>query len=199
MELDELKQSWHEMKRELDRVETLNKVLTERLSRSKALPFKCRIMNQYKIIVAVSLCMIVFTSILFIDNLIFSRELSGSLVIYFIVLKSLNLYFMSRLRRIDIYTMPVAEMVEQTIKLRILRSRLKIIGYILMIPMMCVLLWTFYKADYGMFVGGWMGGVVGLIIGLRIDRSIDRDIKNMKAALKEELSESGGNEQVVMH
>lgn len=185
MDLDELKKSWQHIDSELKRIEKLSDDLSN-ICKSRNVSLRDKLVNRYfwlwmlcAVMTVVSVGLIWHEAIL--------PVMATVLIFYFSILGVLNFVIYKRFKSLDYNYMSVKDMLITVTNTHILRSRFKIVGYCLMIPVLAALLWRFYTIDINMFYGGCGGGVIGLIAGIITDRKIEREIRELKESLKHEL------------
>lgn len=114
------------------------------------------------------------------------------------VLSILNFMIIHNINKIDLSMMTVREAFEANAKVIVQRTRLKLIGIVLAIPVFALLLyemWLFDAQHVGLdgikytFLGGCAGGVVGAICGIRMDRRVRGYLREVQQMLRDELDE----------
>lgn len=88
-----------------------------------------------------------------------------------------QLWFARYIKKINIINAPTSEALRNVVKLRILERRLRYLGYMLGIPVICILFMTLYDMRPDLMVGAVAGGIVGGAIGLSAER---RDIASIR-------------------
>ncbi|MEE0978379.1 MAG: hypothetical protein UH625_03125, partial [Muribaculaceae bacterium] len=94
-----------------------------------------------------------------------------------------------RTRQIDPATMNMKDTLVAFTNLKILRNRLRLMNYIVGLPMVATLFYYLYHLAPHAFWGGVIGGVIGGAFGLREDMIISREIRELRKTLAEELSD----------
>lgn len=184
MDIDELKKSWQSLDSKLDGMKTQ----IDELRHGKTLGHRDSIMRKYKVLFMVCLMMI-FVSINLCSKPEVGNVMGILLAIYFAIHAVLGFIIHSRFSKIDYSRMNIKELLIEVTNAHILRSRFKIAGYCMMVPVLVALLGKLYVENVHMFYGGVIGGIIGLIVGLAIDRKIERQIREMKENLRLELQE----------
>ncbi len=132
------------------------------------------------------------------DVLPMSVGLKAAYSALLIVLGAANCYVIHEINKIDLSMMTVRQAFEANANVIMLRSRLKLAGIILAIPVFAFMLyelWLFDATVIGAdgikytFLGGCAGGVVGSICGLRMDRRIRGYLREVQQMLRDELGE----------
>lgn len=85
--------------------------------------------------------------------------------------------------------MTMKEMLNAFTDLKIHRSRCRIFGYMLSLPLLFLLLYYMYQIEESMYYAGIVGGVIGAAIGIGMDLKVSREIREMRQSLAEELEE----------
>ena len=115
-----------------------------------------------------------------------------------ILLSLFNMLVIYKIDKIDLSNMTVREAFEANAKVIVQRTRLKLTGIVLAVPVFVYLLyemWLFDAAQVGdngikyTFLGGCLGGVVGVIAGLRLDRRVRGYLREVQQMLRDELEE----------
>ncbi|MDE7407355.1 MAG: hypothetical protein K2M76_02945, partial [Muribaculaceae bacterium] len=161
IDLDTLRQSWQNMKIEVDRVSEQNRRLTERIFSNQAKSVRDYVMRRYRMLCIIG---IVYTPLM---PLLFSHQLHLDLVslilitLFFPISVVINGSVLYKCSKIHPAEMTVKEMLIAFTNLKIHRSRCRIFGYILVIPILVLLLYHMYWIDSSMFYAGCLGGVIG--------------------------------------
>ncbi|MDE6267060.1 MAG: hypothetical protein K2M07_06915 [Muribaculaceae bacterium] len=189
MNLDTLRQSWQSMKIEVDGIKEQNRQLTQRIFNNQAKTVRDYVKRRYRMLV------ILGVAYSFIMPWLCVRELQMSVLptvlmsLFFpfsVVINGSVLYMTSRIHPSK---MTVKEMLIAFTNLKIHRSRCRIIGYTVAIPVLIALLIYMRFIDEAMFYAGCVGGVIGACIGIYQDVKMSREIRQMRRSLAEELEE----------
>ncbi len=189
IDLDTLRQSWQNLKIEVDRVSEQNRRLTERIFNNQAKSVRDYVMRRYRM-----LCIIgaVYTPLM---PILCDRQLHFGLIplilisLFFPISVLINGSVLYKCSKIHPTEMTMKEMLIAFTDLKIHRSRCRIFGYILSLPLLVLLLYHMYWIDSSMFYAGCIGGVIGAILGIRMDLKVSREIREMRRSLAEELEE----------
>lgn len=193
MNIDEIKQSWVELKTEIHRLKELNERFSNMVIRSRSISVLKKVERTYKIFTILCLLYSVI-SFLPVFRESFGETFCVVLSLYFLIIGGINIGFLFKLKKINLNTMPVAKALIAVSKARIDRYRRQIACYVIMIPVMITLLVICYRIDFYMFIGGVTGAIFGGVIGYRIDKKISGYIREIENMLNEELEDAELND-----
>lgn len=189
MDIGSLKKSWNDMRSEIDRVDTLDHMLIEKLRVSDAVSITSRLKRRFCCLSV--LCFVSSFLAIPIDEIVGTgTEFAVCFALYFIVLGILNTIMLYKVCGIDLSIMTVKVALEKTVSLQITRFRFKRVGYAMMIPMLLAMLYIFCHNGMAMFYGGVGAAFFGCLAGYRLNRNIERHIHLLKDSLADELSAS---------
>lgn len=189
MKIDDLRKSWQSMLIEIERVNELNRELTRKIFDDRVTNVRSKVMHKYAIFTIIS---IVFIPIMPIEcMMIFNFDTIPLILVslFFPYTTVVNALVWYRTRQIDPATMNMKDTLVAFTNLKILRSRLRLMNYIVGIPMVVTLFYYLYHLAPHAFWGGVIGGVIGGAFGFREDFIISREIRELRKTLAEELSD----------
>ncbi len=187
MELEELKRSWKEQSARLDKLEIQNAELRRKLDSSRISGSKGKLMRIYRALMIVSLVMIPFTLISF-HTLLMPFYVNIIMAAFFAQCAIVNFYVLMLIKEIDITRVSVKDALSMVINLMNVRHRLRIVEFVLMVPVLVLLVYTMLP-ETSMLIGGICGGVLGSIVGLKKEFEIRALLRGMRADLEDLLSE----------
>lgn len=190
MDLDKLKKAWSDARVPMPGTPDASFVSRQRDARST-------IISIYRRLTVVGAFMAVFIWRLMDSSLHLSFRLCLCYSLFMAALVVVNIYFIRRVRAVDVTRMSVLEAFVSSTKLNILRNRIQMAA----IPMAAVIIVSLLyelctnpvlqaeDPDNYAFWGGFGGGVIGLIFGIMVDRRLRRLIRGMRDELERELSQ----------
>lgn len=187
--LDNLRQSWQSIKIEVDEVKEKNRMLTERIFNNKAKSVRDYVKRRYRVLVVLGVVYSFLMPMLCLNQLQMDLIPTILMSLFFPLSVVINGSVLYMTQKIHPSTMTVKDMLIAFTNLKIHRSRCRVIGYVVVIPVMGMLLYYMKSIDETMGIAGCIGGVIGAIIGIRQDIKITREIRQMRAALAEELED----------
>ena len=101
-----------------------------------------------------------------------------------------NGYVYYLIRKIDMSTMTIKEALTAATNVDIVRRRMKILGWVLAMPLLVILFYAFYEVGRDEIIyGAWVGLVIGAICGGIYERNTRQLIRQMRQTLADELGE----------
>lgn len=189
MDIGSLKKSWNDMRSEIDRVDTLDRMLAEKLRVSNAVSITSRLKRRFCCLSV--LCFVSsFLAVPMYEIGGTGSEFPVCFALYFIVLGILNAILLYKVCKIDLSIMTVTAALEKTLSLQIMRFRFKRVAYAMMVPMLLAMLYIFFHRGMLFLMAGIVAAFFGCLAGYRVNRNIERHIRHLKDALSDELSAS---------
>jgi|GEM_PF-1624620 hypothetical protein len=147
---------------------------------------KDSVMRQYRIFAVIAGIWAVLTMPFMCLNPVIELPLwaGAYMSAYFVVMCLLSLKVYYAVKDINIGMLSVRECLETVFRVKKLRFQGRVVGAILVIPLLAYLLSYFYHIDRIMFVGAVSGAVFGLIAGILADMRIRRHLREMSRYLK---------------
>ncbi len=147
---------------------------------------KQRIMRRLFILAVAGFTFMIYL-LAIMEHIPFPIWLVISYEVFMLLTITLNLYMFFKLRKTDFATIPTVNAISFIRYFVKLRNRCKIFLIILAVPLISMILWTFYDTgDHSCVIGGIIGGLIGAIIGFYIDRRFRYDLKTMETILGNE-------------
>lgn len=189
MDLDGLKSQWKSMELRINQLEKDNKSLEMRITHDRMKGVREKLMARYRAIIMVSifspLWIVLMNEMLNIDNEIF--------VIYtffFCVMALANHYMYRLIGKVDCSTMSIKEALMATVKVEETRQRIKLLGWILGLPLILIMFDVFKEMGHPEVVYGACAGlVIGGVVGYFIERKTGRLIRELRQTLADALSD----------
>lgn len=189
IDLESLRHSWQNMRIEIDRLSEQNRRLTKRIVNNQAKSVKDSLLRNYRILCIIGIIYTPVMPCICVQLLHTDTFVTVMMSLFFPLAVILNGMVYLKTRAIDPASLSMKEMLITFTNLKILRSRCRVAGYIIALPMLIGMLHYMYLIDNAMFYGGCAGGVIGAIIGIRLDIRMSREIRAMRRSLAEELAE----------
>lgn len=189
MDIDELKRQWQSMELRVEQLEGDNRRLQSRIIGDRFTGLRGKLLTRYRVMIAV--CVISPVWLLLIDDIFEVGTLINiCYASFFIITAVCNWRVYSLLRKIDYTSMTVKEVLTATTNMEIMRHRMKRLSWVLAIPLLVMLFYTFYATgNNGLIYGAWVGLALGGIVGTIIDRKTRRIIRSMRQTLANELAD----------
>lgn len=146
-----------------------------------------RIAGVYRRLTVVSGVWIVLS--LLMARSLFPMWLSCLMASYFAVMGAMCYSVRESALEIDFSSMSVVRALEAVYGLQRKLLRQRVVGLMIMFPVLMILFYYFSGVSVEMVWGGVAGAVIGLCIGLSLDRRVRRQIKEMKQALEDAMGD----------
>ena len=193
MDLDKMKEVW--AKTSIDAPNSRDRLRTAAICRQQ--DNRTRILGIYRRLSVAAAIMSVAVWMLYHDH-IFTFRLCVMYSLFMLVMLGVNLYYMHRVRQVDLTVLPVRDAIIASSQLIILRNRIQMCSIpaaIIIIGLLLYDLWNNlgfrdYDPDHYAFWGCVAGGAFGLIMGISLDLKIRRMIRHMHADLESVLDDS---------
>lgn len=189
MDIDELKKQWNAMELRIDRLEKENNRLMTNITNNRIVGLRGRLLARYRMMII--LCVVSPAWIFFMDSLCdVSNFVKVCYVLFFVVMVITNGYVYHLIRKVDYIEMTIKDALVAATNVEIARRRMKIIGWILAVPLLAMLFSTFYEIGREELIyGAWIGLIVGFISGAIYEVNTRRLIRQMRQTLSDELGE----------
>lgn len=189
MDIDKLKKQWQSMELRIEQIEKDNKRLLARISNDRVKGVRKKLLTRYLALVA--LCVISPAWILLFNE--HYRVDVDVLIIYtffFLVMGLVNWYIYKLIDGIDCSVMTTKEALTAVTKVEETRSKGKLLGWILAVPLVIILFRVFSEMGRPEVIyGAYFGLIVGGICGYIFDRKTRRLIRELRQTLDKELDE----------
>lgn len=177
-DIDFLKQQWNSIKPSADAARTLADIDVKGLDRARTLSGK--IARQY-LVTAVGGLLLPPLIIWLAEEMPISLLLIISYSAFGIFCSVNNFYIYRRIRRNDYVSLPVVEAAKRVAALTRLIGRLRIIGTILMFPVLAMLFAEMAAVgDNNVLYGGITGAVIGAIVAVIMWRRTNRHLRLLR-------------------
>ena len=189
MDLDGLKSQWKSMELRINQLEKDNKSLEMRITRDRMKGVREKLMARYRAIIMVC----IFSPIwMLMMNELYQVDVEVSIVYaFFFLVMALANYHMHRLiGKVDCSTMSIKEALMATVKVEETRQRVKLLGWILGLPLILIMFDVFKEMGHPEVIYGACAGlVIGGVVGYFIERKTGRLIRELRQTLADALSD----------
>ena len=189
MDIDELKKQWQSMELRVEQLEKDNRRLMTRISRDRFAGLRGKLMARYRLMIIV--CVISPVWMLLLEDVYgVGRVLNVCYASFFVITALANAYIYYLFHKIDYSIMTVKEALTATTHLEITRYRLRMLGWLMVVPLLVMMFQAFYETGQDEVINGaWFGLILGAIVGTIFDLKTRRLIRQMRHTLTEELDE----------
>ncbi|MCM1450404.1 MAG: hypothetical protein NC082_08680 [Clostridiales bacterium] len=187
MDIEELKSAWKSQNHRLEKLESQNRLLEQKICDNRLDDGRKRLRRTYIRLALVGVVMIPVVLAMF-PKFNISMWLTILYATVMLIMTVANLYVLGMLNKLDFTSLTLCEAMKGIVRLEQTRQRLRIGCIILSLSVVAVFLYEMYFFDMSCFIGGVTGGVVGCIIGLRKEHQIKKVIRSMKADLADAMS-----------
>lgn len=189
MNIDELKRQWKSMELRIGQLEKDNKQLLSRISGDRMKGVRGKLMARYRAIIMV--CIFSPLWIVLMDK---TLNLDDEIIIiytfFFLVMALANYYMYKLIAKIDCYKMSIKEALVATTKVEDTRQKVKLLGWILAVPLVIILFRVFSEMGHPEVIYGACGGIViGGLIGYFVERKTRRLIRELRQTLSDALAD----------
>lgn len=191
MELEELKKEWETLNMRINQMEILNRKIIEGIMTQKARASQEKVMNtERKLMILCFVFAVVYGLLYFLAYPEISKYgLSNAFWLFEIVMITAGMwqgYKMWLLKQMDIEKCTPSELVERSIRFKVITKTRFIAGIIIIVPVMGLFIY-FMKHLFtpAMIWVTCISAVAGLIIGLVIEMKHFRNINSLIRSLKE--------------
>lgn len=189
MDLDGLKSQWKSMELRINQLEKDNKSLEMRITRDRMKGVREKLMARYRAIIMVC----IFSPIwMLMMNELYQVDVEVSIVytFFFLVMALANYYMYRLIGKVDCSTMSIKEALMTTVKVEETRQRVKLLGWILGLPLILIMLDVFKEMGHPEVIYGACAGlVIGGVVGYFIERKTGRLIRELRQTLADALSD----------
>lgn len=189
MDLDGLKSQWKSMELRINQLEKDNKSLEMRITRDRMKGVREKLMARYRAIIMVC----IFSPIwMLMMNELYQVDVEVSIVyaFFFLVMALANYYMYRLIGKVDCSTMSIKEALMATVKVEETRQRVKLLGWILGLPLILIMFDVFKEMGYPEVIYGACAGlVIGGVVGYFIERKTGRLIRELRQTLADALSD----------
>lgn len=189
MDLDGLKSQWKSMELRINQLEKDNKSLEMRITRDRMKGVREKLMARYRAIIMVC----IFSPIwMLMMNELYQVDVEVSIVyaFFFLVMALANYYMYRLIGKVDCSTMSIKEALMATVKVEETRQRVKILGWILGLPLILIMFDVFKEMGHPEVIYGACAGlVIGGVVGYFIERKTGRLIRELRQTLADALSD----------
>lgn len=189
MDIDELKSQWKSMELRIDHLEKDNKQLLSRISGDRMKGVRGKLMARYRSIIMV--CVLSPSWVVLMDKIWnLDNEILIIYTFFFVVMALANYYMYRLIGKVDCSVMSIKEALVATAKVEDTRQKVKLLGWILAVPLMIIVFDVFEEMGhpeviYGACAGLIMGGVVGYFV----ERKTRRLIRELRQTLADALAD----------
>lgn len=189
MDLDGLKSQWKSMELRINQLEKDNKSLEMRITRDRMKGVREKLMARYRAIIMVC----IFSPIwMLMMNELYQVDVEVSIVyaFFFLVMALANYYMYRLIGKVDCSTMSIKEALMATVKVEETRQRVKLLGWILGLPLILIMFDVFKEMGHPEVIyGACTGLVIGGVVGYFIERKTGRLIRELRQTLADALSD----------
>lgn len=189
MDLDGLKSQWKSMELRINQLEKDNKSLEMRITRDRMKGVREKLMARYRAIIMVC----IFSPIwMLMMNELYQVDVEVSIVyaFFFLVMALANYYMYRLIGKVDCSTMSIKEALMATVKVEETRQRVKLLGWILGLPLILIMFDVFKEMGHPEVIYGACAGlVIGGVVGCFIERKTGRLIRELRQTLADALSD----------
>lgn len=189
MDLDGLKTQWKSMELRINQLEKDNKSLEMRITRDHMKGVREKLMARYRAIIMVC----IFSPIwMLMMNELYQVDVEVSIVyaFFFLVMALANYYMYRLIGKVDCSTMSIKEALMATVKVEETRQRVKLLGWILGLPLILIMFDVFKEMGHPEVIYGACAGlVIGGVVGYFIERKTGRLIRELRQTLADALSD----------
>lgn len=189
MDLDGLKSQWKSMELRINQLEKDNKSLEMRITSDRMKGVREKLMARYRAIIMVC----IFSPIwMLMMNELYQVDVEVSIVyaFFFLVMALANYYMYRLIGKVDCSTMSIKEALMATVKVEETRQRVKLLGWILGLPLILIMFDVFKEMGHPEVIYGACAGlVIGGLVGYFIERKTGRLIRELRQTLADALSD----------
>ncbi|MBR5332394.1 MAG: hypothetical protein IKV32_03745 [Muribaculaceae bacterium] len=189
MDIDELKSQWKSMELRIDRLEKDNKQLLSRISSDRMKGVRGKLIARYRAIIMV--CVLSPSWIVLMDKMWeFDNEILIIYTFFFFVMALANYYMCRLIEKIDSSVMSIKEALVATAKVEDTRQKVKLLGWILAVPLTIIMFDVFQEIGHPEVIYGACAGlVIGGVVGYLVERKTRRLIRELRQTLADALAD----------
>ena len=194
MDLDGLKSQWKSMELRINQLEKDNKSLEMRITRDHMKGVREKLMARYRAIIMVC----IFSPIwMLMMNELYQVDVEVSIVyaFFFLVMALANYYMYQLIGKVDCSRMSIKEALVATTKVEETRQKVKLLGWILGLPLIIIMFDVFKEMGHPEIIyGACVGLVIGGVIGYFIERKTRRLIRELRKTLADAIADDDENQ-----
>lgn len=194
MDLDGLKSQWKSMELRINQLEKDNKSLEMRITRDHMKGVREKLMARYRAIIMVC----IFSPIwMLMMNELYQVDVEVSIVyaFFFLVMALANYYMYQLIGKVDCSRMSIKEALVATTKVEETRQKVKLLGWILGLPLIIIMFDVFKEMGHPEIIyGACVGLVIGGVIGYFIERKTRRLIRELRQTLADAIADDDENQ-----
>ena len=189
MDIDELKSQWKSMELHINRLEKENKQLLSRISGDRMKGVRGKLMARYRSIIVV--CVLSPSWIILMDRMLcLDDEIFIVYTFFFLVMALANYYMYRLIAKIDCSVMSIKEALMATTKVEETRQKVKLLGWILGLPLIIIMFDVFKEMGHPEIIyGACVGLVIGGVVGYFVERKTRRLVRELRQALADALAD----------
>lgn len=189
MDIDELKSQWKSMELRIDRLEKDNKQLLSRISSDRMKGVRGKLMTRYRSVIMVC----IFSPIwMLMMNELYQVDVEVSIVyaFFFLVMALANYYMYRLIGKVDCSKLSIKEALVATTKVEETRQKVKLLGWILAVPLTIIMFDVFEEIGHPEVIYGACAGlVIGGVVGCLVERKTRRLIRELRQTLNDALAD----------
>ena len=190
MDIDELKSQWKSMELRINQLEKDNKSLEMRITRDRMKGVRGKLMARYRSLIVV--CMLSPSWVVLMDKMYphLDNEVAIVYTFFFVVMALANYYMCRLIGKVDCSVMSIKEALMAVTKVEETRQRVKLLGWILGVPLVLILFDVFKEIGHPEVIyGGFVGLVIGGVVGYFIERKTRRLIRELRQTLADAIAD----------
>ena len=194
MDIDELKSQWKSMELRINQLEKDNKSLEMRITRDRMKGVRGKLMARYRSLIVVC----IFSPIwMLMMNELYQVDVEVSIVyaFFFLVMALANYYMYRLIGKVDCSVMSIKEALVATTKVEETRQKVKLLGWILGLPLIIIMFDVFKEMGHPEIIyGACVGLVIGVVVGYFIERKTRRLIRELRQTLADAIADDDENQ-----
>lgn len=190
MDIDDLRSQWKSMELRINQLEKDNKLLEMRITRDRMKGVRGKLMARYRSLIVV--CMLSPSWILLIDRMYphLDNEVAIVYTFFFVVMALANYYMYRLIGKVDCSVMSIKEALIATTKVEDTRQKVKLLGWILGVPLIIIMFDVFKEMGHPeVLYGAYVGILIGASVGYLVERKTRRLIRELRQTLADALSD----------
>lgn len=189
MDIDELKSQWKSMELRIDHLKKDNKQLLSRISGDRMKGVRGKLMARYRSIIMV--CVLSPSWVVLMDKIWnLDNEILIIYTFFFVVMALANYYMYRLIGKVDCSVMSIKEALVATAKVEDTRQKVKLLGWILAVPLMIIMFDVFEEMGHSEVIYGACAGlIIGGVVGYFVERKTRRLIRELRQTLADALAD----------
>ena len=190
MDIDGLKSQWKLMELRINQLEKDNRSLEMRITRDRMKGVRGKLMARYRSLIVV--CMLSPSWIVLMDRMYphLDNEVAIVYTFFFVVMALANYYMFRLIAKIDCSVMSIKEALIVTTKVEDTRQKVKLLGWILGVPLIIMMFDVFKEMGHPeVLYGAYVGILIGASVGYLVERKTRRLIRELRQTLADALSD----------